>query len=126
MDNMCFACGADNTQGLRLKIIETDNGVTAIIKLQPQFQGYTKIVHGGVVAAILDEMAVWAAFKKGHKSATAELNVRIKKPMIVNDEYNALGRVIKVKHKLVQAEAEIKDKNNESVAKASVKLIKIG
>ncbi|MEO0094401.1 MAG: PaaI family thioesterase [candidate division WOR-3 bacterium] len=125
MDNRCFACGSENPAGLHLDIRESKDGVYAPIKISAVFQGYHKIIHGGIVSTILDEMAVWASFKKGHKAVTAELNVRIKKPMFANEEYTAFGRISNLKHKLVMAQAEIKDLNDEIVACANVKLIKI-
>jgi acyl-CoA thioesterase FadM len=71
-------------------------------------------------------MAVWAAFKKkGLKCVTAQLNVRIKNAMKVDDEYIARGKVTNIKHKLVQAESEIINKNNKLIAFAKVRLIKI-
>lgn len=126
MDNQCFACGAENTNGLRMRISESAEGVESIIKLPFWSQGYKKTVHGGIISTILDEMAVWAAFKKkGLKCVTAELNVRIKNAMKVDDEYIAKGKVTNIKHKLVQAESEIINKNNKLIAFAKVRLIKI-
>ncbi|MEO0205822.1 MAG: hypothetical protein ABIL22_04000, partial [candidate division WOR-3 bacterium] len=72
-----------------------------------------------------DEMAVWAAYKKGYKAVTAELNMRIRKPMLAENQYFAAGKVVSTKYKLVFAQAEIKDPNNEIIACADVKLIKI-
>ncbi len=125
MDNRCFACGSDNPIGLHLDIRESGDVVYAKIKLSSVFQGYQQLIHGGIVSTILDEMAVWAAFKKGKKAVTAELNVRIKKPMISETEYVAMGKVINIKYNLVIAQAEIKDLNEQIIAWANVKLIKI-
>lgn len=125
MDNQCFACGRENANGLHLEINQTDDGVFAPIKLNRDFQGYNNIIHGGIVSTILDEMAVWAAYKKGHKAVTAELNMRIKKPMIANTDYIARGKVVNVKYKLVLAQAEIKDLQDDIIACADVKLIKV-
>lgn len=125
MDNRCFACGSDNPIGLHLDIRESRDSVYAKIKLSSVFQGYQQLIHGGIVSTILDEMAVWAAFKKGKKAVTAELNVRIKKPMISETEYVAMGKVINIKYNLIIAQAEIKDLNEQIIAWANVKLIKI-
>ncbi len=127
MDNRCFACGSENPRGLRLNIIETEDGVLSEIRLPKDYQGYSDIAHGGIIATILDEMAVWAAYKKGYKSATVEMKVRIKKPVKIEQEYLAFGRVVNVRHGIVEAEAEIKEKLNGSspVASAIVKLIRI-
>ncbi len=125
MDNSCFACGRDNPIGIHLKITETKDGVCATINLSSLFQGYKHIIHGGIISTILDEMAVWAAYKKGYKAATAELNMRIRKPMIADTDYVASGKVLHIKHKLVIARAEIRNQSAEAIASADIKLIKI-
>ncbi|HEC78141.1 MAG TPA: PaaI family thioesterase [candidate division WOR-3 bacterium] len=125
MDDRCFACGAANSNGLQLQIEETADGVRAVIRPPKWSQGYKEMVHGGIISTILDEMTVWAAFKKGHRCVTAELTVRIKKAMKVAEEYLATGRVLRIKHRLVEAESEITDRDNETVAFARAKLIKI-
>jgi acyl-coenzyme A thioesterase PaaI-like protein len=107
MDHRCFACGRENPIGLHLDIKENREGVYAEIRLSPEFQGYQRIIHGGIVSTILDEMAVWASYKKGYKAVTAELNMRIRKPMLAEVEYIATGHIVTTKHKLVVAQAEI-------------------
>ncbi len=125
MDNRCFACGRENPIGLHLDIKENKDGVYTKIRLSPEFQGYQRVIHGGIVSTILDEMAVWASYKKGYKAVTAELNMRIRKPMLTEVEYIATGRIITIKHKLVVAQAEIKDYKEGLIACADVKLIRI-
>lgn len=123
MDDYCFACGAKNEHGLKLIIVESDNGVESKIQPPVWTQGYEKIVHGGIISTILDEMAVWAAYKKGYKSVTAELNVRIKEAMSVNDTYIARSQVLSVRHGLIQAESKIVNSRNKLIASAHVKLM---
>ena len=50
MDNQCFACGAENTNGLRMRVSESAEGVESIIKLPFWCQGYKKTVHGGIIS----------------------------------------------------------------------------
>ncbi len=125
MDDYCFACGSKNPGGLQLRISESSDGVEAVINPPAWSQGYVKTVHGGIISTILDEMAVWAAFKKGYRCVTAELNVRMRKPMKVDEEYTARGRIVKTKHNLVQAESEIINNHNKLIASARVKLLKM-
>jgi len=125
MDDNCFACGSKNINGLRLKIVESSGGVEAIIHPPVWSQGYKKTVHGGIISTILDEIAVWAAFKKGHKCVTAELNIRINKPMAIDDEYIASGRVVRTKHRLILAESKLMNKRMELIASAHAKLMKV-
>ena len=125
MDDSCFACGQKNENGLKLRIIEKDDGVWATIDPPTWSQGYSRIVHGGVIATILDEMAVWAAFKKGYRTVTAELNMRIKESMHVDQVYSARAQIHRVKHRLVEADSEIVNCHDAQVAFARVRLLRV-
>jgi len=127
MDDKCFACGSANPHGLKLQIKEKDDGVEAIIEPPLWTQGYHNTVHGGIVSTILDEMTVWAAYLKADlKCVTGELNIRIRTSMHIDQRYIATAEIIKVKHQLVIAKAQIVDKNNKLIAQAQAKLIRIG
>lgn len=125
MDRRCFVCGPENLRGLCLDIKDTGDGVASIFDPPAWTQGYQGIVHGGIIAALLDEMAVWAAHKKGCKAATAEISVRFKKSMRVGEKYALTGRVKTMKSNLAIADAEARDGSGELVALAVVKLIRI-
>lgn len=126
MDEACFACGPANKNGLHLRIVEGGEGVCATIDPPPWSNGYQNVVHGGLVATILDELAVWAAYKRGYRSVTAELTMRMKDPMKIGQTYVADARVTNVKHRLIAAESRILDRRRALVASATVKLLKIG
>jgi len=125
MDNACFACGPENNNGLRLNIQPSAHGVETRIDLPQWVQGYQNIVHGGIIATILDELAVWAAFHKGHRSVTAELVMRIKNAMNIGRAYKGDARVINTKHRLIEAESRILDGRDNLIASAKVKLLRI-
>ncbi len=53
----CLVCGLENPIGLHLHIYETDPGTVESEYIAPEhFQGYPGVLHGGIVAAIIDEM----------------------------------------------------------------------
>src|SRR5215213_8751067 len=55
---MCFICGLENPVGLHLHIYETEPGVVETTYIAPEhFQGYPGVLHGGIVGAIIDEIA---------------------------------------------------------------------
>jgi uncharacterized protein (TIGR00369 family) len=124
-DDHCFACGRHNPNGLHMNVTRADEGVHALIRMPAWVQSYADIVHGGIIATILDEMAVWAAFHHGYTCVTAELLVRIKKSMDINGTYSARARVVSTKHKLVTAESSILDQDKQVVACATAKLMKV-
>ena len=53
----CFACGRENDSGLKMTWYNNpeSNQVEASVTIDEHFNGYPGIVHGGIVAAILDE-----------------------------------------------------------------------
>jgi uncharacterized protein (TIGR00369 family) len=55
----CFGCGAHNRIGMRLRFLfdpkDESVGVTAHLRLAKRFQGPHGFVHGGILAALLDE-----------------------------------------------------------------------
>src|ERR1700694_4891372 len=59
----CVACGHDNPHGLGLALhVETEDG-TVTVQFVPRAQdiGFEGIIHGGVLAMVVDEAMVWAA-----------------------------------------------------------------
>ncbi len=124
-DDYCFACGKRNAHGLHMNVIKTDGGVEAVIRLPDWVQSYAHIVHGGIIATILDEMAVWAAYHQGFNCVTAELLVRIKKSMVLDGIYRAQARIVNKKHRFVAAESSVLDEQQNVIAYASAKLMKV-
>jgi hypothetical protein len=56
----CFVCGEANPAGLRQRF-ETDGRVVrARFTPRPEHAGFTGVVHGGILATLLDEIMVWA------------------------------------------------------------------
>ncbi|MEO0097225.1 MAG: PaaI family thioesterase [candidate division WOR-3 bacterium] len=120
--NYCFACGDENPIGFQLKIIETENGVKTEFVPKKEYEGYQDIIHGGIVATLLDEMIAWACRKKGYNAVTAELQVRYKKPMALNKKYFAYGRISKIHHKLLIGESKVFDDEKNLIAYAQAKM----
>lgn len=107
-DNYCFICGGRNPKGLNLSFRRTDAGVTTEFVLDKEYQGYKEIVHGGLIAAILDEAMIKAANQKGYNAVTAELTVRFKSPLMINQKARVDGKVLKESRKVLRATASLK------------------
>lgn len=92
-DHWCFACGRRNDAGLQLDIsVGRDRAEARYVGLQ-RHQGYDGALHGGVVAALLDETMGWAIFHQGIWGVTARLEVTFRKPVPVGEELRVVGRV---------------------------------
>jgi len=81
-DGNCFACGPHNPDGLQLKFERNaDGSVRATIVLDPKFQGWQGIAHGGIVMMLLDEAMAHASGHAGERGMTASMSVRFRKPV---------------------------------------------
>ncbi len=125
---MCFACGLENPAGLQLHFY--DNGadeVAADFTVQPDHQGYPGVVHGGVVAAILDELGGRTVMigNPNRFFMTAKLEIKYRQPVPVGVPLKAVGKLIKLKERLATARAEILSPSGDVLAEAELVLTNI-
>lgn len=127
-DSMCFACGEENEISLGLKFKKTSEDIVeAEFTALKNHQGYNGIMHGGLVATLLDEAMAYAVGLKAITAYTAELNIRFKKALkigekvIIKGKYEgSLKRSIAVIH---YCSAQIIDNSNKLIAKAEGKFV---
>lgn len=124
----CFACGVENPVGLRLKFYETAPGeVTANITVPQQYQGYPGIVHGGIVATMLDEVTGRAHIRGDPPRFmfTARLEVRYRKNVPVGQPLKLVGRVGKTKAYAATALGAIYGPDGDLLAEAEALLVDV-
>jgi len=126
-DRVCFVCGENNPIGLKLRIrTDQERGESAADVIFPEhFQGWSKVVHGGLLAAVLDEAMIYAAVAKGLKCVTGEMTVRYVKPASTGVAYTLMGRFVEDQGRLVLAESALLDGDGLEVARATGKLFKV-
>jgi uncharacterized protein (TIGR00369 family) len=126
-DRACFVCGEKNPIGLKLRLrVDPERGESsAEITFASHFQGWAGIVHGGLMATVLDEAMIYAAGAKGLKCVTGEMTVRYVKPASTGVAYTVKGRCLEDKGKIVLAESELVDAADTQIARASGKLFKV-
>ena len=95
---MCFLCGRQNPIGLKLDFYEDPEAgqVRAEFTVPDEYQGYPGVVHGGIVAAILDETSGWAVMldsSDDNLMATLRLTIRYRRPTPTQTPLTALGWV---------------------------------
>ena len=126
-DRVCFVCGEKNPAGLKLRLrTNPERGESAAeVTFTEDFQGWAGIVHGGLVATVLDEAMIYAAGAKGLKCVTGEMTVRFVKPASTGVTYALKGRFLEDKGRIVLAESVLVDGDGKEVARATGKLFKI-
>jgi acyl-coenzyme A thioesterase PaaI-like protein len=124
-DPQCWGCG-DNPTGLRLPAPAAE-GLTeyeAYFTFDERHQGGPGIVHGGLVAAALDEavglLATWYAFP----TVTARIFVRYRRPVPINTELLLTARIVETNGRRVHADGAITD-GDESLAECKAALLQV-
>jgi len=124
-DSACFVCGADNDIGLQAVFLtdaETDTS-RAEIQLTAAYQGWQDVIHGGILAALLDEACIYACRGQADQCVTAELQVRFRKPVPVGARVAVTGQLTDCSRKVWQAASQVKvdgDLYAEATAKVFV------
>jgi acyl-coenzyme A thioesterase PaaI-like protein len=120
---MCFVCGLENPVGLQLKIYQVEPGVIETTFTAPQhFQGYPGVLHGGITAAILDEISGRVHMGEDPLTPrfmfTARLEVKYRKNVPVGQPLKIVGRAGKTRGKLAEGWAGMYDESGALLAEA--------
>ena len=70
------------------------------------WQGFPRIIHGGIVATVLDEAMAKAVSAVG-RALTGELRVRYRRPVAPGDELRVRGWVVERTRRVMRAEAAL-------------------
>lgn len=120
---MCFICGLENPVGLKLKIYQTEPGVIETTYIAPEhFQGYPGVLHGGIVAAILDEISGRAHMGDPTSPRfmfTGKLEIKYRKNVPIGKPLRIVGRVGKARAKTAESWAGIYDETGDLLAEAN-------
>jgi uncharacterized protein (TIGR00369 family) len=79
----CVVCSPANSRSMCLEFAASDDGgVQARFDCDKAFEGYAGMLHGGVIASLLDGAMTNCMFAHGIPAITAELNVRFRNPVV--------------------------------------------
>jgi len=120
-------CGRENPVGLKMDFFTTSPGrCQAELTLSSDYEGYPGVVHGGIVASILDETGGRAHMDDpNHFMVTAQLNVRYRKPVPTEAHLVVIGMAGERRGRVSQAHSEIRNLDGEVLAEAELVLVDI-
>ncbi|MDL2210333.1 PaaI family thioesterase [Desulfovibrio sp. OttesenSCG-928-O18] len=119
----CVICdnNGSNPRSLALKIMWDEDTRTVRIACVPDetWCGYSRIVHGGLVASVLDEAMAWVVKEvSGDWAFTADYHVRYKKALEPGREYVAIAEVEHLASRKITARARFVDPEGQVAAEA--------
>jgi uncharacterized protein (TIGR00369 family) len=116
--NYCFACGKNNTEGMRLRFSydEKKQRFISRFRLGRRYTGPPGHAHGGVIATILDE--AMGKVNKIHNvvALTSDITVQYLKPVPLNKPLRVEGREVSVRGRRHINAAEIVNVRGEVLA----------
>jgi uncharacterized protein (TIGR00369 family) len=126
----CFMCGRENVFGLKMHWYnDPDAGqVWGEVVVPLHYNGYPGVVHGGIVAAILDETSGRALMLHGQPLdelfITTRLEVKYHLPTPTEQTLRAVGWVIKRTSRIGHVGAEIRLPDGTVTARCEATVIR--
>ena len=118
--NYCFACGKNNSEGMRLKFsyAEERDCFVCRFRLGKRYTGPPGHCHGGIIATILDE-AMGKVNKLRHVIAlTSQITVNYLKPVPLNKPLRVESREVRVRGREHINMAEILNEHGDVLARS--------
>ena len=115
----CVVSGDANPMGLDVQFFREGDEAVSRVVLGAAFEGAPNRAHGGVVAAVFDDLMGFVLTIHESPAYTAELTVRYKRPTPVGAEIEFRARLIDRKGRRLHIEAEATDAAGTKIATAT-------
>ncbi|WP_287050074.1 PaaI family thioesterase [Culturomica sp.] len=118
----CFGCSPVNPYGLKCKFFDEGEYITCDWEPSENYQGFFHVLHGGIQATLIDEIASWAIFSYAKTAGvTTEMAVKYRKPVYTNrGGIHLRAKVTKAEKRLVTARVELFNAAGELATEADV------
>jgi uncharacterized protein (TIGR00369 family) len=105
----CFGCSPDHLSGLQLSFFEDGDELISTWEPKTRFEGYQGVLHGGIQATIMDEIASWVVYVKIKVAGvTSSIDVRYHKPVyMAGGEITIRSKVLRMRRNLADIEVRI-------------------
>ena len=110
VSKMCAVCGRENSLSLGARFFQLDNDeLLCVFTPRQEHQGYPGRMHGGIATAAVDETIGRAidALEPGTWGVTVSITVRFRKPVPLDEENRAIGRITSNSSRLFEGTGEI-------------------
>ena len=111
----CFGCSPGHPTGLNMSFTEDGDEILSTWEPTAAFEGYHGVLHGGIQATLMDEIASWVVYVKVKTAGlTAGMNVRYHKPVYISGgALHIHAHVIAMRRNLADIEVKIYNPEHE-------------
>lgn len=93
----CFACGPENEHGLKMDFYTDGDRLLSWITVSRHHCGWRRLLHGGIISTLLDEMMSWTAHHLLRKLIlTKSIHVDFHRPAYVETPLQLEGRIAEI------------------------------
>jgi acyl-coenzyme A thioesterase PaaI-like protein len=119
---LCFGCGKENPHGLKIKFIQGGEKTKCEFLPTEYHQAWPGYVHGGALMAAIDEGMGYCVFARGIFCVTAKIDIRLKSMARINEPLVISAWISKQTSRTVEAQAEVRRRDDSLVAEAEATL----
>jgi uncharacterized protein (TIGR00369 family) len=124
-ENPCFVCGQHNPRGLHAHFDVYPDRVVAHWVPTAEHVGWQGVVHGGVLASLLDEAMAYTLFGRGIMGMTARMEIRYRSPARAGALLQVEARTVSENRRIADLEATITS-GERVVAEANARFVIVG
>lgn len=93
----CFGCSPSNPSGLKMKFFANDQSIVSYLSVPDHLGGWNRLVHGGVISTMLDEIMSWSAIYLLKKiTLTKSMTVDFIKPVYTEQALRVEGKILEI------------------------------
>jgi acyl-coenzyme A thioesterase PaaI-like protein len=121
----CFACGSNDGTGLGLKFHKNGEGtVFGSFFADPKYEGYSGIIHGGIIATLLDSVMTHCLLMKDIPALTGRLSIKYSTPIRTGTVVELEARIVDQFHEMfmLQGKAMV---DGKKVASAEARYVEL-
>ena len=118
----CFGCSPHNQAGLKMEFYKEGDEIVSTWTPDPDFEGFHDILHGGIQATMMDEIASWLVFVILETAGvTYQLKTKYRKPVrISNGSITLRAKLVKQQRRVATMEVILMDGKGEICSEGQV------
>ncbi|MCK5075741.1 MAG: PaaI family thioesterase [Calditrichia bacterium] len=122
----CFGCGPANNHGLKLEFFLDEEKNEAVSYYQPEehLVGFPGILHGGIQATLMDEIAFWVMFGLYKKMGfTTKMEIQFKRALNMANKVELRGKIVEKNDKSVKIKCWLSNSQKQICTEAIVEYV---
>ncbi|MEI7828519.1 MAG: PaaI family thioesterase [Prolixibacteraceae bacterium] len=122
-DYNCFGCSPNNDKGLQLKFELDGDEVTAQWNPQRWAEGFRNVLHGGIQAALMDELCSWVVLTLCKTTGvTTSMEISYRRAVLISDgDITLRAKLVEQNSRMAFVEGKLLSSNGTVCASAKCK-----